>query len=328
MTSMRACVLERFGGPEVLEFGHRPIPVPDRGEVRVKVHAFGINRADVLQRRGMYPAPPDAPQDIPGLEYAGEVDAVADDVRRVGVGDRVMGIVGGGAYAEYVTVPASHVVSVPPGRSFVDAAAIPEAFITAYDALERLGVVSGEWLLVHAVGSGVGTAALQLAHHRGARCIGTSRTAAKLEVAKTLGLEFGVQTTKRDWVQTAREISGDAVRAALDLVGGELFSATLDLLANRGRLVLVGITAGRRADVDLAVILRRRLSIEGTVLRSRSKGEKAAVIQSFCEHVLHLFAENHVRPVIDSVFPFERIAEAHAYMESNASFGKIVVKVA
>jgi NADPH2:quinone reductase len=324
---VRAVVIREPGGPEVLELREVPTPEPGPGQVRVRVHAFGINRADLLQRRGLYPAPPDSPADIPGLEYAGEVDAAGDGVEGVAAGDRVMGIVGGGSYAEYVLTPASHVTPIPGGLSPVDAAAVPEVFITAHDALERLAVVQGEWVLVHAVGSGVGTAAVQLIRERGARCIGTSRTAAKLDRAKSLGMEAGVDTTTEELAATVQRITEGGAQAAIDLIGGSGFPATLDALAHRGRLILVGLTAGRRADVDLGVILRRRLRIEGTVLRSRSSDEKTQVVQSFRHAVLPLFDGGRIHPVVDRVFDFDEVADAHVYVESNVSFGKVVVRI-
>ncbi len=327
MASMRAFTMQGFGGPEVLAIDRVPMPVPEPGEVRVRVRAYGINRADLLQRRGLYPAPPGVPADIPGLEYAGRIDAVGPEVEGVTVGDRVMGIVGGGSYAEYLVTPAAHTLAVPGALSFTQAAAIPEVFVTAHDALERLRVAADEWVLVHAVGSGVGTAALQLINVRGARCIGTSRTADKLKQAAAIGLEYGIDTSKEDVVIAVRQLTGDGVHAVLDLIGGATFSATLDALARRGRLVLVGITAGSRADVDLATILRKRLTIEGTVLRSRTTEEKTAVIGAFRDSVLPLFSANRVRPVIDRVFPFQDTPQAHEYMESNANLGKIVVEV-
>ncbi len=275
----------------------------------------------------MYPAPSGSPSDIPGLEYAGVVDAVSASVEGLSVGDRVMGIVGGGSYAEFLVTPADHAIAIPDAYSIVEAAAIPEVFITAHDALERIAVTDGEWVLVHAVGSGVGTAALQLIKARQARCIGTSRTAAKLQRAMELGLDEAIDSTAEELVPAVRRITGDGANAAVDLVGGAMFPATLESLALRGRLVLVGITAGPKADVNLAVLLRRRLKVEGTVLRSRSTEEKSQVAASFREQVLPLLADKRVEPVIDRVFPFSEVAAAHSHMESNAGFGKIVVEI-
>ena len=324
---MRAVVITRPGGPEVLEIQDRPVPVPGPGQVRVRVSAFGINRADVLQRRGHYPPPPDVPQDIPGLEYAGEVEVVGEGVGGVSRGDRVMGIVGGGSYAEALVCPAEHVVPIPQNLPFVEAAAIPEVFMTAHDALERLQVRPDEWVLVHAVGSGVGTAAVQLIWARGARSVGTSRTAAKLQRAAELGLHAGVDTSQQEFVPAVKEITGGGANAVVDLIGGASFPGTLSAMANRGRILLVGLTAGLRAEVDLGVILRKRLHIEGTVLRSRSSEEKTDLVRSFTEKVIPLFSSGQVRPVVDRTFPFEETRAAHEHMEANANFGKIVVTV-
>ena len=302
-----------------------PDPGPD--DIRVRIGAFGVNRADVLQRRGMYPAPPGSPADIPGLEYAGVVDAVGANVEGLSVDDRVMGIVGGGSYAEFLVTPADHAITIPNAFSIVESAAIPEVFITAHDALERIAVTEGEWVLVHAVGSGVGTAALQLIKARHARCIGTSRTASKLERAMELGLDEAIDSTADELVPAVRRITGDGANAAIDLVGGSMFPATLESSALRGRLVLVGITAGPKADVNLAVLLRRRLKVEGTVLRSRSTEEKSQVAATFREQVLPLLVDKRVEPVIDRIFPFSEVAAAHSHMESNAGFGKIVVEI-
>lgn len=325
---MRAVVITQPGDPAVLALEQVADPEPGPGQVRVRVAAFGLNRADLLQRRGMYPAPPGWPQDIPGLEYSGEVEALGPQVTEVALGDRVMGIVGGGSYAEYVLTPAVHAMPVPAGMSLVDAAAIPEVFVTAHDALERLGVASDEWVLVHAVGSGVGTAAVQLIAARRARCIGTSRTAAKLARAAELGMQVGVDLTSEDLPAAVRHHTGEGAHAALDLVGGKLFSATLESLRSRGRLILVGLTAGRQVDLDLSVILRKRLRVEGTVLRARSVEEKEQLCRSFTRSIVPLFESQRLRVVIDRVFPLEQVREAHGYLESNVSFGKVVVQVA
>ena len=332
---MRAVIIPQWGGPEVLETVDVEMPSVGGEQIRVRVRAFGINRAEILHRRGLYPTSgttyqirrrSDAEQDIPGLEFAGDVDAVGDDVEGLAVGDRVMGIVGGGSYAEYVLTTPSHVTSIPAGMPFVQAATIPEAFITAHDALERLHVEADEWVLVHAVGSGVGTAAVQLVGARGARCIGTSRTDSKLEGATALGLKAGINTTTEELVPAVQKITGDGADAAIDLVGGTMFAATLEAMASQGRVILVGLTAGGRADIDLSVVLHRRLRLQGTVLRSRSHDEKTETVQAFREAVLPLFAENRLRVVLDRVFSFEELKSAHAHMESNANFGKIVVE--
>lgn len=328
---MRAIVIARPGGPEVLELREVPLPEPGRGEARVRVRACAVNRADLLQRMGAYPAPPGSPADIPGLELAGEVDAVGPDVREVAPGDRVFGIVGGGAYAEAVVVHARTLAPIPQGVSFTDAAAFPEAFLTAYDAMVlQAGLAAGEVVLVHAVGSGVGTAAVQIARAIGARAIGTARTPAKLERARPLGLDEGVVPTgERDapcFADRVRELTGGrGAEVVLELVGGAYVPESLSATAERGRLVLVGLMAGTRADLDLALVLRRRLRVFGTVLRARPLEEKIAAGQALSRHLAPLLARGALRPVVDRVLPLDQAAEAHAYVASNESFGKVVL---
>jgi putative PIG3 family NAD(P)H quinone oxidoreductase len=325
--TMRAVVVSRPGPPEVLTIRDVPVPRPGPGEIRVRVRAFGINRADLLQRRGLYPAPADAPPDIPGLEFAGEVDH-ADPGAAFHAGDRVMGIAGGGTYAEYVVVPGSHAVRIPAGLAFPVAAAVPEAFVTAHDALRRGDVGTGTWVLVHAVGSGVGIAALQVAAAWGAHVIGTSRTPDKLVRARALGLDVGCHAGTQDFVAMTRKATGgEGADAAIDLVGGAQLPRTLEALRERGRLVLVGLTGGATAELDLSLVLRRRLRVEGTVLRARSRTEKAAAVAAFADDVLPLLASGAIRPVVDRVFPLDAIADAHRTMEANATFGKLVVEM-
>jgi NADPH2:quinone reductase len=324
---MRAVIIGKPGGPEVLSIEERPVPQPGPGEIRVRVHASALNRADLLQRRGNYPAPPGAPADIPGLEYAGEVDAVGEGAGLWAVGNRVMGIVGGGGHAEYVVVHEREGIRIPQNLSWEEAAAIPEVFLTAYDALFRqLDLTMGERLLILAVGSGVGTAALQLASAAGATVIGTSRTAAKLKQAMEMGLEVGVDTSKEDLAEAVNQATyGSGVHAVLDLVGGKLLEASLRVVALRGRVVVVGTTGGTKVEVDLGLLLRRRIHLFGTVLRSRPLEEKIALAREFSNAVLPLISSGRIRPVIDSVFPMDAIRTAHERMEENASFGKIVL---
>ncbi len=324
---MRAVVITAPGGPEVLEIQDRQLPTPGLGQIRVRVRASALNRADILQRKGEYPAPPGAPADIPGLEYAGEVVALGDGVRLWNVGGRVMGLTGGGAHAEYVCVHEREAIAIPEGLRWEEAAAIPEAFLTAYDAIHRqLDLRAGERLLIHAVGSGVGTAAVQLARAAGASVIGTSRSRSKLERASELGLDTGIDSSEEDWAaRLAAAVGGKGVNAVLDLLGGTFLPDSLGLLAPRGRLILVGLTAGRRAELDLGPILNKRLRIVGTVLRSRPLEEKILLAREFSDRVLPMFEAARLRPVVDSVYSFREIRDAHQRMESNASFGKIVL---
>lgn len=325
---MRAVVVTRPGGPEVLQLAERPLPEPGPGEIRVRVHASALNRADLLQRRGLYPAPPGAPQDVPGLEYAGEVDAVGEGAGLWAVGNRVMGIVGGGGYAEYVVVHEREAMRIPQGLSYEEGAAIPEAFLTAYDALfTRLELLMGERVLIHAVGSGVGTAALQLARAAGAVTIGTSRSPEKLRRAAELGLDVGIDTGREDLPAALESAtSGGGVHAVMDLVGGRLLEESLRGLAQGGRVVVVGTVAGSKVELDLGLLLRRRIRIVGTVLRTRPLEEKIALAREFSSTVLPLLSSGKIRPVIDRVVPFTDIADAHRQMEENDTFGKIVLK--
>jgi NADPH:quinone reductase len=324
---MRAIVITRPGGPEVLEEREVPDLEPRPGEVRVRVHAAGVNRADLLQRRGMYPAPPEVSPDVPGLEYAGTVEAVGDGVTRWRPGDRVMGLVGGAAYAESVLVREDLAIPVPDALSFEEAAAIPEAFITAHDALfTLLNLGMRDRLLIHAVGSGVGTAAIQLAREAGARIFGTSRSRWKLERAMGLGLELGIDPKLDNFAEAILEhTGGHGVHAILDLVGGPYLPDNIRVLGMKGRMAVVGLVAGRSAELDLATLLGKRLTLVGTSLRNRFHDEKVAATRAFVEHALPHIAAGRVRPVIDTVLPFSDVVEAHRRMESNENFGKIVL---
>jgi NADPH:quinone reductase len=325
---MRAIVNTSAGGPEVLEEHERPTPEPGLGQIRVRVRASALNRADLSQRMGRYPAPPGASPDIPGLEYAGEVDAAGPSATMWPVGSRVMGIIGGGAHAEYLCVHEREVLPMPQGLPFEDAAAIPEVFLTAYDALFRqLDVRLGERVLVHAIGSGVGTAALQLALLAGVTVYGTSRSPSKLERAIALGLVHGVDTSAADWPERVEALAGaNAMHAIVDLVGGDYLLGNLRVLAPRGRLVSVGLTAGSRTEIDLGVVMRKRLKIIGTALRSRTMEEKIALAREFSQRIVPLFESGQLRPVVERVLPFGEIRTAHEEMAANTNFGKLVLR--
>lgn len=325
---MRAIVITQPGGPDVLEEQSRPRPEPGPGEIRVRVRASALNRADLLQRRGAYPAPAGALADIPGLEYAGEVDAVGPGAGLWSAGTRVMGIIGGGGHAEYICVHEREAMPIPAQMPWEDAAAIPEAFLTAYDALfHRLHVQPGDRLLIHAVGSGVGTAALQLGVLAGATVLGTSRSAAKLEKARALGLAAGIDTSRDEWLAQIAGITNDeGVNAILDLVGGNFLAGNITLLAPRGRLALVGLLAGARAELNLAAVLGKRLEIVGTVLRARQIEEKIALAREFSDRMIPLFESGRLRPIVARVFPFAEIRAAHELLESNETFGKVVLR--
>jgi len=325
--TMRAIVIKGPGGPEVLELREVPRPEPGPGEALVRVASSGLNRADLLQRRGRYPVPPGYPKDIPGLELAGTVERVGKGVTAVAVGDAVMGILGGGGYAEYALSPAETLVSVPPGMTPVTAGAIPEVYMTAYDAaFLQEGLASGETLLVHAIGSGVGTAALQLARRVGAAVIGTSRTPEKLERAAALGLEHAVLADGA-WPERVLELTGGrGVDVILDLVGGPYLEGNQRVVAVRGRHIVVGVPGGAEAVLSLRGLMGRRASIRGTVLRARPLEEKIELARSFESHVAGGFETGDLAPVIDRIVPAASAADAHAYMESNANFGKILLE--
>ena len=324
---MRAVVYAGAGGPEVITLGEVPRPEVHPGHIRVRVRAAGLNRADLLQRRGNYPAPPGWPADIPGLEYAGEVEAVRG-VTRWKVGDRVMGLVGGGAMAELLTVHEDEALPIPGSLGFEAAAAVPEAFLTAYDALVARGRLAlGERVLVHAVGSGVGTAAAQIAKHLGATVLGTSRSAGKLARAVMYGLDVGIDTSRAPFPDQV----GDPVHVVLDVLGGPALADNLRVLAPRGRLVLLGFLAGSMASADLGPILRKRLEVIGTVMRTRSLDERRPLVREFTERMLPLFDQrvDHaapLRPVLERTFGMTELADAHRLLEGNETFGKVVVR--
>ena len=330
---MRAVTIVSHGGVEGLEVREVLRPADATADrVRVRVHAAALNRADILQRKGHYPAPPGAPQDIPGMEFAGEVEQVGDEVRAWRIGQRVFGITAGGAQADYVVVPEHTLAEIPANLDWAEAAAVPEVFITAHDALfTQAGLEMSERLLVHAAGSGVGTAAIQLAHAGGAIVYGTSRTAEKLERARAYGLDetVAVGDSPAVFAGAVREwTNGAGVNVILDLVGGPYLAANLDALALRGRLILVGTSGGASAPLDFRQVMGKRLRITGTVLRARSAEEKASATRRFAAHVVPLLARGTVRPVIDKIYRIDEVRAAHERLESNASFGKILLMIA
>jgi putative PIG3 family NAD(P)H quinone oxidoreductase len=326
---MRAVVIRAPGGPEVLEVRDVPKPEPSRGEARVRVRATAVNRADILQRMGSYPAPPGSPQDIPGMELAGEVDEVGEGVTDLAPSDRVFGIIGGGSYAEYVVVHAQAVARLGDAMAFTDAAAVPEAFLTAWDALvSQARLAAGETVLVHAVGSGVGTAAIQVANAVGARVIGTARTASKLQRAREIGLAtpiLAIGGTFKD--QVLAETAGRGVDVVLDLVGGDYIAEDLACLGARGRIVVASAMAGADAKLDLGALLRKRAEIRGTTLRSRGLDERIRLASALEHDLVPLFKRGALRPVVDRVLKLEEAAQAHRIVQSNETFGKVVLEV-
>ena len=328
---MKAVYITEFGSTDNLEIREVPEPPePENTQVLVRVRAAGLNRADILQVRGLYPPPNGFSPNIPGLEFAGEVAAVGEDVQNWKTGDRVFGITAGEAQAELLLTDETLLARVPENLTFTQAAAIPETFITAHDAIFTLGhLKQGETLLIHAVGSGVGLAALQLAKANGATVIGTSRTSDKLERCVEFGLDAAISTEAGvDFAAKIGEITeGRGVDVILDLVGAAYFSQNLKCLASKGRIMLVGLTSGRTAEFDMGMALQKRAKIIGTVLRSRTLNEKAEATHKFADEVVPLLKSRAIKPNLDRVFAFHDVVSAYKYLESNESFGKVVLEI-
>lgn len=333
---MRAVYIKEFGEAENLEIREVEKPSISEGkEILVNVKAAGLNRADILQRKGFYPAPKGFPERILGLEFAGVVAEIGDEVDSLKIGDRVFGITAGGGQAEFVLTQENQVAKIPDNLSFTEAATIPEVFITAHDAVWTQGNLSdGEILLIHAVGSGVGLAALQIAKAKGNKVIGTSRTAEKLDNANEFGLDSGIDTSTESITENPsmlaeiikEKFDGKSVDVILDLVGASYFESNLNALAPKGRLILVGLVGGRKAEFDMGIALTKRLKIIGTVLRSRSSDEKAEATENFAREVLPLIKSGKIKPNLDKVFDVNDVKKAHEYLESNNSFGKVVLE--
>lgn len=327
---MKAVYITEFGdgaGLEIREVVDAPPPVGS--DVLIRVKAAGVNRADLIQKRGLYPPPAGFSPNIPGLEFAGEVVAAGSDVKRHSIGDRVFGITAGQGQAEYLTIDSSLVANIPEDLSFSEAAAIPEAFVTAHDAVvTQAGLLPGETLLIHAVGSGVGLAALQIGKAIGATVLGTSRSDEKLQRCREFGLDTGIDTgVLSDFAESVvRATGGRGADVILDLVGASYFERNLKCLAPKGRLMLVGLTGGRKTEFDLGIALAKRLTIKGTILRSRSAEEKASAMHRFESDILPLFATGAIRPNLDRVFSFDEVQQAYDYIASNESFGKAVLE--
>ena len=325
---MKAVVITKFGGPEVLAIQETPTPQAGPGQVLVRVHATALNRADLLQRQGKYPAPQGVVQNIPGLEFAGEVAELGPGATYWEKGDHVFGLTPGGAHAEYVVVEEGRLAAIPGGMDWVTAAAIPEVFITAFDALvSQAHMQVGEKVLIHAVGSGVGLAAVQIARAFGGIPYGTSRTPEKTERAKHFGLEAGCVVDEK--ISPLEDFTKKATRegfnVVLDLAGGPYVAASVKALAPKGRIMLIATMAGNEVTLNLGQLLGRRAHLIGTIFRARPVEEIAEVMRAFSQHVVPLFGVGKLRPVIDKTFPISNIQEAHRYQESNQSFGKIVL---
>jgi len=325
---MRAVVLEAKGGPEVLQVMEVPDPVPGPEEVLVEVVTTALNRADLLQRMGLYPGPPMA-HEIPGLEFAGRVVAVGERVTEHAVGDAVMGISNGGCYAERLTVHERLAMKVPDALPLSDAGAFPEVFITAWDALVRQsGLTSGRWALVHAGASGVGTASIQIAKTLGAR-IAVTASAGKHEVCHALGADVVIDYHTEDFVDGVRAATeGAGVDVVLDVIGGEYLPRNVAAVAMGGRIIQVGVMAGKSVPFDVGSLLMKRASVTGTTLRARPLEEKIAITREFAAQLLPHVAAGTMKPVIDSRYSIDDIADAHIRMGENANAGKIVIDVA
>ena len=324
---MRAAVITEPGGPEVFRIQEIPDPIPGPEDVLVEVKATALNRADLLQRRGRYPAPLGIRGDVPGLEMAGVVLSVGDLVEGFSEGDRVFGLLGGGGYAEKVITNYSMLAHIPDNLDFNNAAAVPEVFMTAYDALfNHCELRMGESALIHAAGSGVGTAAIQLAKSVGAVTFGTAGSQEKIDKAKELGLDLGVNYNTQQFSEVIKDATNSrGVDVILDVIGAPYWVDNISSLTTKGRMVIVGTMGGATREVNLGALMQKRLTIKGTVLRSRSMPEKMTLNQQFVKHVLPLLGHGNIKPVVDRIFSIEEVADAHTYMETNANFGKIIL---
>lgn len=325
---MKAIVIEKHGGPEGLVYRDVPDPVPGPEDLLVRVRATALNRADLLQRRGSYPQPGSKPAfEIPGLEFAGEVTAMGERVLGFAVGDRVMGLLTGGGYAEQVVTHHRLAVKVPDSMSWEEAGATPEVHITAHDALLQCDLVAGESVLIHAAGSGVGVAAIQIAKVMGASLvIGTAGSDSKIEQAKELGLDVGINYTTQDFAsETLRATGGTGVDVLLDVIGASYWEQNMKSLAPLGRMVIVGLMGGANPQVNLGVLMAKRLQVRGTGLRSRPIEEKGTATRAFEKSVVPHLANGRIKVIVDRVFPLAEAAAAQNHMEGNANFGKVVL---
>jgi NADPH:quinone reductase len=325
---MIAIEIREPGEPDVLVPVERPRPVPGSEEVLIKVAAAGVNRPDVMQRRGKYPPPPGA-SDIPGLEVAGTVEAIGQDVTGWREGDAVCALVSGGGYAEYCVAPVPQCLPVPRGFDMTVAAAIPETFFTVWtNVFERGRLAAGESILIHGGSSGIGTAAIQLARAHGARVFATAGSAVKCAACERIGAERAINYRETDFVAAVRELTGGrGVDVVLDMVGGDYFPRNIEALAMEGRLVEIATLHGAKAEINIMTIMQRRLTITGSTLRARSVAEKGAVAAAVYEHVWPLLESGAVKPIIHATYPLQHAAEAHRVMEAGEHIGKLVLLV-
>lgn len=316
------------GGPDALVTATRPVPVPQTGEVLVKVAAAGVNRPDVMQRQGKYP-PPKGVTDIPGLEIAGTVAAVGDGVADWSVGDTLCALVAGGGYAEYCLAPAPQCLPVPGTLGLTEAAALPETFFTVWENVFNRGhLAEGETLLIHGGSSGIGTTAIQLARAIGARVLATAGSAEKCRACEELGAERAINYRDEDFVEVVNEVTGGhGADLILDMVGGDYVVRNLNALATEGRLVQIAVQHGTKAEIPVHLIMAKRLTFTGSTLRPRPVADKAAIAGALRERVWPLIEAGKVKPVIHAEFALEKAADAHALMDSGAHIGKIVLTV-
>ncbi len=324
---MRAVVLRSHGGPESLTIEDVPEPVGGHDDVVVRIRATALNRADLLQVMGLYPNPRPAALEIPGLEFCGTVEAVGDRVTMWKPGDQVMGIETGGAYAELIATHERQLMKVPAAVGVADAAAIPEVFLTAWDALVlQGGLTSGRWALVHAGASGVGTASIQIAKAIGAR-IAVTCSSGKMDLCRSLGADLVLERSPNAWLAQGLAAVPDGFDSILDVIGGEEIERNLQAVAMKGRIIQVGLMGGSTVPVNVYTLMGRRATWTGTMLRARPIEEKIALTRRFASEVLPLFETGALRPIIDSRYPFDAIADAHRHMEANANAGKIMIDV-
>ncbi len=325
---MKAILFDGAGEADVIRVIEEEMPELRPDDVIVRVHAAGVNRADILQRQGYYGVQPQFGDSvIPGLEIAGEIVEVGHAVKQYKEGDRVMAIVGGGGYAEFARVNARMCIPIPESLSYVQAAAVPEVFVTAHEALIHLGELQADqWALVHAAAGGVGTAVIQLAHATGANTVFTASDQNRIERVKTIGGTIGVNYKTQDFLGVAMEVTNErGVDVVIDFVGGSYLDRNLRSLAQGGRLIEVGALGGGEGVLPLGFLIHQHLRIIGTVMKSRSLEEKVSMVQRFCERWLDAFAAGRLKPIVDSTFRLEDTAEAHRYMEASRNFGKIVL---
>lgn len=323
--TMRAVEITEAGGPEVLKPVERDIPKPGHGDVLLKIAYAGVNRPDALQRAGLYAPPPEA-SDLPGLEASGEVVALGEGVSGISVGDKVCALLPGGGYAEYATTPAAHCLPVPEGMGMKEAACLPETFFTVWsNVFQRGGLKAGEKFLVHGGSSGIGTTAIQLASHFGARVFTTAGNADKCRICEELGAERAINYREEDFVEVIRAEGGADL--ILDMVGGSYLPKNVKSLANDGRLVQIAFLQGPKVELNFAQVMMRRLTITGSTLRPQNDLAKARIADALREQVWPLLSAGKIAPVMDSEYALDQAADAHARMEGSTHIGKIVLKV-